>query len=86
MNQKEKIDLDNYITGHYGEDAFSPCEDIEILLARREKQLKRMITEARAWMESERACNKMFNELLNRFPEEQRAIDGEDAAGIIPYR
>ena len=59
---------------------------IRHLLARREKQLARMITEARAWMESERACNKMFNELLNRFPEEQRAIDGEDAAGIIPYR
>jgi hypothetical protein len=47
MNSRESADLDNYITGHYGEDAFGPCEDTQILLERREKQLARVLRTAR---------------------------------------
>ena len=49
MNKQDRNDLDNYITGHYGEDQMSPCEETEILLDRREKQLKRVIHSAREW-------------------------------------
>ena len=50
------------------------------LIIRREKQLKRVIESARAWMESERACSREYDELLNdhawhRWPEEKPKPD-----------
>ena len=78
MNKQDRNDLDNYITGHYGEDQMSPCEETEILLDRREKQLKRMITEARYIVRVRDqlydSCDKEIDMVVHRETQLKRVI------------
>ena len=85
MNKQDRNDLDNYITGHYGEDQMSPCEETEILLDRRDKQLKRVIYSAREW----RRATDIRGEIISRLDAESlrmvRAIEDMTPGGSEFY-